>query len=42
MKKKALLTLGFIILPVFVFAQYTGGSYDGYAMNDDVKDSSLR
>jgi len=40
-KKKALLLVSVIILPVLVFAQYTGGSYDGYAMNEDVEDNSL-
>jgi hypothetical protein len=32
MQKKALVLVGFIILPVLVFAQYTGGYYDGYGM----------
>ena len=41
MKKMTALLVSLVILPVLVFAQYTGGSYDGYAMNEDVKDSSL-
>ena len=41
MKKMTALLVSLVILPVLVFAQYTGGSYDGYAMNEDVEDSSL-
>ncbi|MDA3871795.1 MAG: T9SS type A sorting domain-containing protein [Candidatus Marinimicrobia bacterium] len=32
MKNLIVLLVGLILLPVLVFAQYTGGSYDGYAM----------
>jgi len=44
MQKKLSLFFGLIILPVFLFSadeMYHGGSYDGYAMNEDVVDSSL-
>ena len=41
MKKKALIVLCIIILPVLAFAQYIGGSYDGYAMSEQLTDSSL-
>ena len=41
MKKKALLLVGLIILPVLTLAQYTGGSYDGYD-NDGENNSILR
>ncbi|MDO9547682.1 MAG: T9SS type A sorting domain-containing protein [Candidatus Marinimicrobia bacterium] len=41
MQKKLSLFFGLIMLPVLALAQYTGGSYDGYAMNEQIKDSSL-
>jgi len=41
MKKKVSLFLVLILLPVLAFAQYTGGSYDGYAMSVILEDSSL-
>ena len=34
MKKKISLILCLILLPVLAFAQYSGGSYDGYAMGE--------
>jgi|UPI00045E6FE1 hypothetical protein len=34
MKKKLSLLACLILLPVFAFAQYTGGSYDGYAKGE--------
>ena len=43
-QKKVSLFFGLIMLPVLAFAadeMYHGGSYDGYAMNEEVEDSSL-
>jgi len=34
MKKKLSLFMVLILLPILAFAQYTGGSYDGYAMGE--------
>jgi len=40
MKKKVSLFLVIILLPVLAFAQYSGGSYDGYAMGETDEDGS--
>ena len=40
MQKKVLVVLFIIILPVLAFAQYHGGSYDGYAMGETAEGGS--
>ena len=41
MEKITVTLLSFVLISSFAFAQYTGGNYDGYAMNKDVVDQSL-
>lgn len=41
MRNKVSLLIYLIMLPCLAFAQYTGGSYDGYAMGTSTSDISL-